>query len=232
MDDPDQPIHWLVAVLVPEDQVLPLSHAVEALLSLSRTDARLPELHGADLFGGKNDWAGVDPAERVRIYGSALRLLAEHDCVIAHASIDKTKLSESVSGRTTPHLLALQFLVEKIDAYLRSQKDPIRQRALLVADETNEHEAFAIGMVAGMQATGLGIVPGRIIGQVIDTVHFVRSDVNRGVQLADLVAYALNRVTRAKRAGAPSGRGDSALVDMCTEYVWPLVRTYRQRWPS
>lgn len=232
LDDPDQPVHWLVAVLVPEDQVLPLAHAVEALLSLSRSDAKLPELHGADLFGGKNDWQGVQPAERVRIYDSALALLAQHGCVVAHSSIDKTKLSDSIAGRTTPHLLALQFLVEKLDAFLRSQADPMRQRALLVADETDEHEAFAIGMVAGMQATGAGIVPGRIIGQVIDTVHFVRSDVNRGVQLADLVAYALNRVSKSTGTGAPVRRGDAALIEMCRNHVWPLVRTYRQRWPS
>ncbi len=232
LDDPDQPIHWLVALLVPEERVLSLSHAVEALLSVGRTDARLPELHGADLFGGKNDWQGVPPAERVRVYQSALALLARHDCVIAHSSIDKTKLSESPSGRTTPHLLALQFLVEKLDAFLRVQTDPLRQRALLVADETHEHEAFAIGMVAAMQARGAGIVPGRIIGQIVDTVHFVRSEVNWGVQLADLAVYALNRATRALHSGAPIRRNDQALVDMCQASVWPLVRTYRATWPS
>lgn len=232
LDDPDQPIHWLVAVLVPEDKVLPLAHAVEALLSVRRSDGLLPELHGSELFGGNGDWRGVSPEDRINIYQGALELLRDHDCVVAHSSIDKAKLTPSTAGRTTPHLLALQFLIEKLDAFLVSQSDPLRQRALLVADETNEHEAYAIGMVAGMQASGTGIVHGRIIGRVIDTVHFVKSDVNRGVQLADLVAYGLNRITRSAPKGALLSRGDTALRDMFDAHVWPLVRTYRQRWPS
>ncbi len=167
----------------------------------------------------------------MRVYREALRLMGEHQCVVAHASIDKTRLSPSVAGRTTPHLLALQFLVEKIDAFLATQADPMRQRALLVADETDEHEAFAIGMVAGMQASGEGVVPGRMIRRVIDTVHFVKSDVNRGVQLADLVAYGLNRTSRVRSRDTLS-RGDEALISMFDAHVMPLVRTYRQRWPS
>ena len=149
---------------------------------------------------------------------------------MAHASINKTKLTPGTTQRTTPHLLALQFLVEKLDAYLVAQVDPMRHRALLVADETQEHEAFAIGVVAGMQASGTGVVAGRVIDRVIDTVHFVRSEDNRGVQLADLVAYALNRVNRA--GWQPTKPGDQALMDMLRAHVMPLVRTYRSTWPT
>jgi len=230
LDDPDQPVHWLVAVLVPEENVLDLTHAVEALVSMKRTDGLVPELHGSALFGGDGPWAGVRPIDRVVIYGSALGLLAQHDCVVAYASIDKRKLTPGTTASTTPHLLALQFLVEKLDAFLVQQQDPLRQRALLVADETQEHEAFAIGVVAAMQARGEGVVPGRLISRVIDTVHFVRSEDNRGVQLADLVAYALNRIDRVK--WRPTRPGDVALMQMLSEHVNPLVRTYRSRWPT
>ena len=206
LDDPDQPIHWLVAVLAPEQHVLPLTHAVEALVSQHRTDALVPELHGSALFSGVGAWSGVAPAKRVAIYDEALSLLARHDCVVAHASIDKTKLTAGTSPRTTPHLLALQFLVEKLDAYLVGQIDPLRQRALLVADETQEHEAFAIGVVAGMQASGAGIVAGRVVDRVIDTVHFVRSEDNRGVQLADLVCLRSESSQPGKLAADEAGR--------------------------
>jgi Protein of unknown function (DUF3800) len=200
-------------------------------VSAGRTDGLVPELHGSALFGGDGPWSGVTPADRVTVYGSALALLARHDCVVAYASIDKTKLSPGTTSRTTtPHLLALQFLVEKLDAYLVGQEDPMRQRALLIADETHEHEAFAIGVVAGMQAGGQGVVPGRLINRLIDTVHFVRSEDNRGVQLADLVAYALNRVNRT--GWQPTKPADQALMAMLTEHVNPLVGTYRSTWPA
>jgi hypothetical protein len=188
LDDPDQPIHCLAAV--PEDRVIPITHAVEAQLSQRRANGLLPELHGAELFSGDGPWCGVAPGERVAIYEEALALLPVHDCVVAYASIDKTKLTPGTTQRTTPHLLALQFLVEKIDAYLVAQPDQMRQRALLVADETQEHESFAIGVVAGMQASGTGVVAGRVIDRVIDTVHFVRSHDNRYVQLGDLVWFS------------------------------------------
>ena len=189
LDDPDQPVHWVVAVLVPEENVIPLTHAAQELVSQRRTDDLVPELHGAALFGGGGAWSGVPPAERVAIYEEALTLLTPHECVVAHASINKTKLTPGSTQKTTPHLLALQFL-----------------------------------------ASGTGVVPGRVVNRVIDTVHFVRSEDNRGVQLADLVAYALNRVNRV--GWKPTKAGDQALMSMLNRHVVPRVRTYRESWPS
>lgn len=106
----------------------------------------------------------------------------------------------------------------------------MQQRALLVADETQEHEALAIGVVAAMQAAGEGVVRGRLINRMIDTVHFVRSQDNRGVQVADLVAYAFHRM---ERVGCqPTRPGDQVLKLMLSKHVTPLLRTYRATWPA
>ncbi len=229
-DDPDQPIHWLVAVLVPEDHVLALTADLEGVVARSHPAKPTAELHGAQLFGGDGDWRGISPAQRVAAYEAALALLAKHDAVVVHSSINKARLWPSDSKATTPHLLALQFLVERVDTYIAGQSDPLRRRALLVADETNEHEAFSIGLVAGLQTLGVGVVAGRLVEHIIDTVHFVRSHDNRGVQLADLVAYALNR-TRRRRNRPQLSPGDQALSRIFDEQVAPLIRTWRETWP-
>ncbi|GIG29496.1 DUF3800 domain-containing protein [Cellulomonas marina] len=228
LDDPDQPVHWLVAVLVPEEQVLPLAAAVDAVVAAHVPQDPRRELHGAELFGGDKRWRGVPPGTRLEVYEEALRLLQAHGCAVAHASVDKRRLAARHLRPHPPHLLALQFLVEKLDGYLAYQRDPLRQRALLVADETNEHEAFALDMVKGLQATGAGVVAGRQLRHIVDTVHFVRSETNRGVQLADLAAYGL---ARAERVRDSMSAGNVALVRLVDEYVLPQVRTYRMRWP-
>ncbi len=230
LDDPDQPIHWLVAVMIPEDHVLSLAADLDAVVSRACPNHPTAELHGAQLFGGEEHWRGVSPDQRVEAYEEALALLATHEASIAHSSINKAGLWSSSSQATTPHLLALQFLVERLDGFVGRQADPLRSRALLVADETAEHETYSIGLVAGLQTHGVGVVAGRRVENIVDTVHFVRSKDNRGVQLADLVAYALNR-TRRRRGQTHLSPGDQALIRMFDAHVGPRIVTYRETWP-
>jgi hypothetical protein len=230
LDDPDQPVHYLVAVMVAEDRALSFGHAVLDLIgSVIDTKGRLVELHGAELFGGDGPWRGVPPARRIEIYRTALALIMAHDGVVALASIDKPRLAMRNMIDPNPHLLAMQFLVEKIDGFVQGQADPLRQRALLIADQTDEHEAFALELLNGMQRSGGPVGSGPATSHIIDTVHFVRSETNPGVQIADLVAYLLNRV---RRTPSESIRpADRALHAMFDEFVAPVVRTYRQTWP-
>ena len=229
LDDPDQPVHWLVGVLVPEEHALLLSMALDQVIAQHVPDDPKRELHGAELFGGTGVWRGVDPDTRLAVYRAALGALAKYSCGIAHASIDKAEL-RTWHVDAPPHLLALHFLCEKVDAFVRGQTEPLRQRTLLIADETNEHEAFAIDLLADLQRRGQGVFAGATIRNVIDTVHFVRSDTNRGVQLADLVAYGLCRLGNGRWES--NKRGDRALAAMFRELVNPCIRTYRQRWPQ
>jgi hypothetical protein len=229
LDDPDQPIHWLVSVLVPEDQVMALTHALDGVVARHVPDDPQRELHGAELFGGSGSWRGVAPTTRLAVYQAALATLAEHHCAIAHASVDKPML-QSWRVDASPHLIGLHFLMEKIDYYVRRQPEDLRQRALLVADETNEHESYAIDLLADLQRRGVGVFRGHKINNVIGTVHFVRSEVDRGVQAADLVAYGLCRLGNG-RWNSPKP-GDQALATMFGDHVTPLVRTFRERWPQ
>lgn len=180
---------------------------------------------------GKDLWQGVAPAERVAVYEQALAQLASHDCVVAHSSIDKTRLSGVSSPATSPHNMAFQFLIEKINTFVRGQEDPLKRRAILIADETDEHHAFQISLVHDMQRSDGGIGASPTLTNIVDTVHFVDSRQNRGVQLADLVAYGCNRTTRARLKGTIP-LGDQALLDMYQTHIEPQIRTWRGTWPG
>jgi hypothetical protein len=229
LDDPDQPVHLIAAVMVPEERVADMARSMDVLAAQwLPPELRRAEFHGAALYSGNGPWKGVAPGDRIQVYRSVLQLISELEAVVAHASVDKPRLAAKYRYPDSPHLLALQFLVEKIDTYLATQSDPLRSRGLLIADQTHEHEAFAIDLVAQMQRHGATIGTGRRLTGVIDSVHFVRSETNPGVQLADLVAFALCRLSKAKQPLRP---GDQALQAALEEFVLPHVRTYRQRWP-
>ncbi|MCY3635504.1 MAG: DUF3800 domain-containing protein [bacterium] len=229
LEDPDQPFHLIAAVMVPEDQIQPLSTAFDHLPAFAREPRLIRELRGADLYSGKGPWRGSSPSERIDTYREALALLGQHEAFVAHASIDKWALRQSApSEPKMPHLLALRFLAEEIDSYLKHQHDPLKQRTLLIADETDEHEAYAHGLVAQMQVRKPSLAEGPALTRIVDQVHFVQSETSPGVQLADLAAFAL---TRRMRFPTTSRRPSDIAIARLAEIVDSRVVASRDTWP-
>lgn len=223
LDDPNQPFHVIVGVSVREDAVSELAAHIDdvAKRHFATTErTKETELHAAQLKSGDGPWKGVAPKNRIAIYRAALEALAWDGVFVSHATIDKVAYAQRADPRP-PHLWALQFLIEKLNWHFRT----LDERTLLVADETNEHEQYALDLLVDLQ-TGRprrGLNFGRVT-RVVDTVHFVRSETNRGVQLADLVAYLLCRLIRTDFA-------PSAELDMWNDCVRKHIRAFRRPWP-
>lgn len=231
LDDPDQPVHFLAAVMVREDRIRDMADRLHALADAAPTSEPLVEYHGDQLFHGSGPWRGAPPHLRIREYGRALSVMSEVDAGVAYASINKPLLV----GDQNPHLLALQFLTEKIEHWLRSQTDGLSQRALLVADHNHEHDQYAFDLIQRMQTEGgpVGEHQGLNVSldHIVDGVYFARSERSWGIQLADLVAFVLNRSERIKRS-LGDRRSDRAIRMLRQEHISPQVRTWRQLWPS
>lgn len=221
----NQPVFTVVAVIVPESSVRPLAESME---SLARTHlGAVPvgfEFHGSKLWQGSQYWSGKQPAQLLAAYSDVIGLLQVHGIKMAHASIDKPCFSRKYDGRhdSDIYLLALQFLLEKVEA--RGTSD----LKIVVADQAKEQELRAVKLVADLQTTTSGIVPGQQIQKVIDTLHFVRSSDSPGVQLADMVAYILQRKWYKRDK-------DQRLVEAISEMYDSIIAsrlTYRDVWPS
>lgn len=218
-----QPLLTLVGVLVHEDQVQPLAQTLRevAFRHLGWYPADF-EFHGFELWGGQGYWKGMAPAERLAAYEEAIGLLDHLALEVSHASIDKQRLHSRYGGAAddNAYRLALQFLVEKIDTYGDGNK-------ILVADEAKEQELHAIKMVADMTKVGGGEVPGAQIKTIIDSLHYVSSHASPGVQMADLVAYGLQRYWSGldKHPDAKAGIARIAAV------IGNRTVTWRQTWP-
>ena len=231
LDDPHQPVHFIAAVIVREDRVGEMAERLQELADRAPIAERLIEYHGDELFHGTGPWRGVAPRIRVREYAKALSVMSHVQASVAHASINKPGLADGQN----PHLLALQFLTEKIERWLKSQSHELSQRALLVADQNHEHDQYAFDLIQEMQSGGGPVGGGRGLNipldHIVDGVYFARSERSWGIQLADLVAFILNRSERIGRnPGNP--RSDAAVKMLRREHITPQVKTWRQLWPS
>jgi hypothetical protein len=219
-----QPYLTLVAAIVDETMVQPLYQGLRKVAwdHLGWVPADL-EFHGNEIWSGSKHWKGKAPSELIAAYEAAMALLDACDIDIAHSSIDKARLTARHGGAAddNAYRLALQFLLEKVDSLGPAKK-------VLVADEAKEQELHAVTMVADMQDWGGGgEVPGRQLKTIIDSLHFVSSHASAGVQMADLVAYVIQRRRRNEHH-----QDAQAAINRMSVTVDNHTRTWREPWPA
>lgn len=205
-----QPYLTVAAAIVDETMVQQLRAGLQSVASdhLQWVLAEF-ELHGHEIWGGNGYWTSKAYDELIAAYEAAM-------------SIDKAALHTWYNGGADDNAfrLALQLLLEKVDAYGSSLK-------ILVADEAREQEVRAVKMVQGMQNWSWGgEVPGRQLKTIIDSLHFVSSHDSAGVQTADLVAFVLQR--RPRKEAHPNTQ---AAMNRLSSLVDAHTRTWRQPWP-
>lgn len=219
-----QPLLTLVAVLVDVEKVQPLAEAIRQVAwdHLGWVPAEF-ELHGTEVWGGGGHWRDKSPEELLAVYEQAIAILSELEIDVSYASIHKQRLRDRYNGGAddNAYLLALQFLLEKIDSNYQDHK-------ILIADEAKEHQLRAVRMVADLQDWGGGQVPGRRLRTVIDSMHFVSSKASPGVQLADIVAFALQR----KWNGRDTHPNAVEVLQRICSVIGERTRTWREEWPA
>lgn len=220
-----QPLLTLAAALVDESTVQPLTDAMQQVafdhLGWAPRDL---EFHGNEIWNGKGYWADKTPSELIAAYTDAIDILEDLEIEVSYASIHKQRLHDRYGGGAdqNAYLLALQFLLEKIDAnWTQSLK-------ILIADEAKEYQLGAVEMVGRLQDWGGGQVPGRKLRTVIDSMHFVSSHASPGVQMADLCAYALQRYENRWDTHPDAQQAISAIYTK----VMTRVSTWREPWPA
>lgn len=218
-----QPQLILVAALVEESHVQALRDALDnvAMTHLGWVPADF-EFHGHEIWGAMKHWAGMGPPALLAAYEDAIGMLDQLDIKIAHSTINKQKLHEKYAGALDDraYRLALQFLLEKVDRSGPALK-------IVVADESKSDQLEAINMLANMQEWGSGEVLGIKLRTVIDSLHFVRSHDSPGVQIADLVAYLIQR----RRRGPERHPDAQSAVSRMMEIIHSQTPTFREPWP-
>lgn len=197
LDDPDQPIHLVATVMVEESRVMDAHERIREIgRSRCRRGYRRPnfEFHGSAIFGGTGHFADQTPVERVEVYRELLGTLCQVDAQVVVTGVSKPHLKARYSTPFHPHDIALKFTLESIERFARSQGS----RVLVVADQAREVEDAAIRDLVSYQEFGTGWGwNAESIDHIIDSIHFVRSETNPLIQLADCVTFVEGRRRKA-----------------------------------
>jgi len=219
-----QPLLTLVAAVVDEVNVQPLAARMrQVAMTHLGWIPRGFEFHGFEIWNGRGPWAAISIAKRVAAYEELIGLLVEFDVQIAHASIHKERLRLKYEGGAdkNAYLLAMQFLLEKVDRNIPGLK-------IVVADENREQQLKAIKLVSDLQDWGSGEVPGHQLPTIIDSLHFASSKSNPGIQIADAVAFIHQR----RSNGWDRDPRSIALTESLFNLINTQTRTWRETWPS
>lgn len=215
--------YYIAAVVVDGAMVGKLSRALDQVVEETADDHggvhTRAELHAHDLVGGSGDWFRLAPKIRVRIgvYQRALDALVDHDTKIIYRGVDIPALDARYpGGHDHPHSIALNFLIEDLDAYAAREGE----YALLIADEVGDQNQYRRDLWSYQQSGTWGW-KSRQITRVVDTIHFAPSHASRLVQAADLAVFLHRRIRTHQETDQRAQRAWEKLYDT----VRPLVIT-------
>ncbi len=175
--------HWV------ESRINPIAQR------FSSHDPSAIEFHGSPMYGGKDDWSGVSPPDRVQALVDVLSVLNERQLKLrVFASvIEKSTMPEDQILERSFAAVAHQFDQYLADMWTR-RKDG--QRGLVVCDKASyEQKLQALSSLFKHQGHELGR-----LRNFAEVPLFLDSKASRLIQLADLVAYWIFRYYQSKDA--------------------------------
>ncbi|MER6505931.1 DUF3800 domain-containing protein [Nonomuraea sp. NPDC001636] len=209
--------YYMAALLVPEGQAIPLSHALDEVVSSARDSyGRIKEdaeLHGTDLLHGKKDWEPLHGMVRARIgvYNDAFKAIAEHDVAIILRGLDCNRHRARYVDPWPPHQVVLSRLLERIHDHAREREE----YALIIADECGQQGEYRKDLKE-YQTNGTGGWRDRKLECIVDTLHFAPSHASRLIQAADLIAFLHHRIH--------SGADKDERARRANENLWERIR--------
>lgn len=217
-DDPAQPIHLILTIAFDEAVVMDVHSHVETVARNHCADASQRddfELHGHDIFAGEDHFAGMTPAARIALYDDLLSVIGTVGGQVIIRGVYKPALPKRYATPFHPHDIALMFTIESVERMARTHDC----RVLLVADEAREVEASALRDLASYQKLGTtwGWATERI-DHIIDTIHFVRSETNLAIQLADCAAFIAARQRKIERGDVAA---NAAVTQLWRNHIEP-----------
>lgn len=224
-DEPSQPIHLILTLVVDEENVTALHEHVRetgrrhCLPDCSKDDF---EFHGHDIFSGRGYFGEMSPEKRIEIYDDVLKGIEIVDAEVVVRGVDKAGLASRYVNPYHPHDIALMFTIESIERMAREHDC----RVLLVADEAKEVEDAALRDLAQYQELGTswGWAPEQI-DHIVDTIHFVPSHSNGGIQLTDCATYITARLEKIRAGAVAGGPSAEAVEELWETRIVPHLRT-------
>ena len=220
LNDASQPIFVLAALVVPENEWLPVEKdllaAVEKYFPPPRPDRF--EIHATALRNGEGYFRQFPVAHRLAFRDECLQLARKHQLKLIYRAIAKRRFQQWVQSTfgagvlINPHVFAFPLVARVVDEYLKSL--PAAPLGIFIADENRE----IIGDVEKTIRLLRGKEGSLKLGQIIEKGFFIDSTTSLVLQLCDLCAYTVRKKEEIK-AGAPPKPIDQRGIELVEAIV-------------
>jgi len=192
----DDRYYFFGALIADDDAVLSIDAGLDGVAALIARQVPgfdpSTEFHAVDMFHGKNAWAAVPLAWRVKACTIVAKVLARSSAEFVFRGIDIHALHDDPSRDVRPpHLVALAEVLGAVDERLRGS-DQHGRLGLVLADEhhsaTSARRSLRTSKTSGTPGTAE-----RPLQTIADTIYFGPSHESRLLQAADVATYFLNR---------------------------------------
>lgn len=194
LDDPQQPYHVVLALLVPVPVWRDVEAAMAAIVAehVPEQDRPTFEFHGFELHQGKGYFRGWKGAVRLGIGKQVLGILDRFDLHVIYGACDKRGLERRYGYPMHPHDLGFLLAAERCERYLASLGAD--ELGMFIADRNMEIEGQIRTSLRHYRSEGirLGMVQQRL-DHIIEDIHFQASQASYFLQIADFCAYYVKR---------------------------------------
>lgn len=193
LDDPDQPIHVVGAVIIADKNWLAIEDVFNALVARvapKKADRRGFEFHAADLVYGHGFFETWSIEDRNALVNELLDIVTTNELPIVYGAVNKPELKKKYAYPSVPHDLAFLLTAERVERWFKNRaKDAV---GMFIADETKADKDMKASLPQYRELIAFG-GRGDRLEHIIETIHFAASTETYGIQLADLVSYLIKR---------------------------------------
>ena len=199
LDDPQQPIHIVGAVVIKDSDWLDIEGKVDEIIDdyiLNLKDRESFEFHTSDLYQGRGYFDKWDWKTRMEILTRLVRVIVDGNLPVIYGAVNKQKLKAQYRYPADPHDLAFLLCAERIEGWFASNAPS--ETGMFIADETKAKYEMKTSL-RQYRRTGIPLgYKGTKLNHIIETIHFADSKECFGIQLADCCNYFIKREAKAK----------------------------------
>ncbi|HWL92881.1 MAG TPA: DUF3800 domain-containing protein [Phycisphaerae bacterium] len=195
LNDSQQPVFVLCAMIVPENQWLKLERELAAAVDkhFPRPRPNNFEVHGTELRTARGFCKGMSVGARVAFRDEWMDIAAENGVKLIHRAIDKKRYQKWLHATfgtgvvINPHVAAFASVARVVDDYLNALPGP--PLGMFISDDNKEIVADvekSIRVLRGTEGT-------LRLSQIIEKGFFIDSAHSLPLQLCDVFALSLRK---------------------------------------
>ncbi|MGK0187491.1 MAG: hypothetical protein ACI9R3_003279 [Verrucomicrobiales bacterium] len=220
LNDPEQPIFLLGALVISEDKWRPLEEELEHCLE--QYFPRRPddfEVHAFELRRGEGSFDKFPVSHRIEFRDAWMDAAKRHDCRFIYRAIAKRRYQRWLEGEygpgtvINPHLVAFALITQVVNSFLKEECD--NALGLFVSDE---HQQLSADVERFQKILRTDSSPLQLT-QIIEKGFFIDSRKSLMIQLCDLFTYSARKKEEGKGLGTKVRPIDASGVEKTEQII-------------